>query len=37
MPMLKGANIILLQKLFSGPYFCRTQEFSYFSPAQKVI
>lgn len=30
----KGANIILLQELFSGPYFCKVEDFSYFSLAQ---
>ena len=24
----KGANIILLQELFSGPYFCKVEDFS---------
>ncbi|MCG8549646.1 MAG: N-carbamoylputrescine amidase [Desulfobacterales bacterium] len=32
----KGANIILLQELFSGPYFCKVQDFSYFSLAQNA-
>lgn len=30
----KGANIILLQELFSGPYFCKVEDFNYFSLAQ---
>jgi N-carbamoylputrescine amidase len=32
----RGANIILLQELFSGPYFCKVQDFAYFSLAQKA-
>ncbi|MDX9962178.1 N-carbamoylputrescine amidase [Desulfobacter postgatei] len=32
----RGANIILLQELFSGPYFCKVQDFTYFSLAQKA-
>nr|WP_321396013.1 N-carbamoylputrescine amidase [uncultured Desulfobacter sp.] len=32
----KGANIILLQELFSGPYFCKVEDFSYFSLAQSA-
>ena len=32
----RGANIILLQELFSGPYFCKVQDFSYFSLAQNA-
>ena len=32
----KGANIILLQELFSGPYFCKVENFSYFSLAQSA-
>jgi N-carbamoylputrescine amidase len=32
----KGAHIILLQELFSGPYFCKVQDFDYFSLAQKA-
>nr|WP_319393913.1 N-carbamoylputrescine amidase [uncultured Desulfobacter sp.] len=32
----QGANIILLQELFSGPYFCKVQDFSYFSLAQNA-
>ena len=32
----KGANIILLQELFSGPYFCKVEDFSYFSLAQNA-
>ena len=32
----RGANIILLQELFSGPYFCKVQDFAYFSMAQKA-
>jgi N-carbamoylputrescine amidase len=32
----KGANIILLQELFSGPYFCKVEDFNYFSLAQNA-
>lgn len=32
----RGANIILLQELFSGPYFCKVQDFTYFSLARKA-
>nr|WP_319492150.1 N-carbamoylputrescine amidase [uncultured Desulfobacter sp.] len=32
----QGANIILLQELFSGPYFCKVEDFSYFSLAQNA-
>ncbi|EIM63665.1 N-carbamoylputrescine amidase [Desulfobacter postgatei] len=32
----RGANIILLQELFSGPYFCKVQDFTYFSLARKT-
>ena len=31
----KGANIILLQELFAGPYFCKVQDFAYFPLAQE--
>ena len=31
----RGANIILLQELFSGPYFCKVQDSAYFSLAQE--
>jgi N-carbamoylputrescine amidase len=32
----KEAHIILLQELFSGPYFCKVQDFGYFSLAQRA-
>ena len=32
----KGANIILLQELFSGPYFCKVEDLNYFSLAQSA-
>ncbi|OIQ52114.1 N-carbamoyl-D-amino acid hydrolase [Pseudodesulfovibrio hydrargyri] len=31
-----GANIILLQELFEGPYFCKKQKFEYFSLAHEA-
>ena len=31
----RGADIILLQELFSGPYFCKVQDFAYFSLARE--
>ncbi len=30
-----GAQIILLQELFAGPYFCKVEDFRYFSLAQE--
>ncbi len=33
----KGARIILLQELFAGPYFCKVEDFNYFSLAQELL
>ncbi|EGB14254.1 N-carbamoylputrescine amidase [Pseudodesulfovibrio mercurii] len=32
----RGAQIILLQELFEGPYFCKKQKFEYFSLAHEA-
>ncbi|WRS27224.1 N-carbamoylputrescine amidase [Oscillospiraceae bacterium MB08-C2-2] len=32
----KGANVILLQELFAGPYFCQKQQPKYFSLAEEA-
>ncbi len=32
----RGASIILLQELFSGPYFCKVEDAKYFSLAQEA-
>jgi N-carbamoylputrescine amidase len=32
-----GANLVLLQELFQGPYFCQSQEAAFFSLAQSDV
>jgi N-carbamoylputrescine amidase len=32
-----GANLVLLQELFQGPYFCQSQEAAFFSLAQSNV
>src|SRR5579871_3791873 len=31
-----GANLICLQELFAGPYFCQTEDFRWFDDAEPI-
>src|SRR6476619_1212639 len=32
----RGANIVCLQELFSGPYFCQTEDHRWFTEAEPI-